>query len=234
MIGILNAYHFDTTPGNYQEQYLQMMQDYLSGVMPGVKFKDYCVAQNEFPADPDECDGYVITGSPASCYDHEAWIKKLVELIKQLNEIHKPLLGICFGHQIIAHALGGEVVKSDKGWGIGVREFSMTSYTPWMEPRLENDSCSLLFSHQDQVVKLPTSATCVAGDSFCSNQMYFIGDHVFSIQGHPEFTPNYAKSRYLARIDRIGEKHVKEAVESLKNTTNSDEVGAWIKNFFKR
>ena len=77
MIGILNAYLFDTTPGNYQEQYLPMMQDYLSGVMPGVKFKDYCVAQNEFPDDPDECDGYVITGSPASCYDHEAWIKSL-------------------------------------------------------------------------------------------------------------------------------------------------------------
>lgn len=234
MIGVLDAYHFDTTPGNYQEQYMPMMMDYLKTIMPDQQFKTYCVAQNIFPDHIDECEGYIITGSPASCYDDLDWIKKLIELIKEIDTKKKKLLGICFGHQIIAHALGGEVVNSDKGWGIGVRTFDILSYNKWMTPNLKDNKCALLFSHQDQVTKLPPGGVNLASDPFCEFQVYLVGDHIFSVQGHPEFTTEYSEQRYSTRIDRIGKDVYEKGIESLKIPTDHLAFGMWIKNFFEK
>lgn len=232
MIGILDAYHFDTTPGNYQEKYIPMLRSYLTCVMPNQSVRNYRIAQGDFPKEVDECDGWIITGSACSCYDDHPWITRLMELIRELNTRKIPLLGICFGHQAIAYALGGEIFKSDQGWGVGVRTFDIVNYEKWMSPKLVDNKCSLLFSHQDQVMKLPADAIQLGRDSFCENQIYSIGKHIFSIQGHPEFSCEFAKSRYLARAGAIGEEKVKTAVDSLNKPTDDHIVGSWIKNFF--
>lgn len=233
MIGILDAYHFDTTPGNYQESYIPMLKEYLDAVIPNQQVKNYKIAQGEFPKSIDECQGWVITGSACSCYEDLPWIDWLLDFIRKLDANKKQLLGICFGHQAIAYALGGEVSKSNKGWGIGVRTFEILRYESWMSPALEDNQCSLIFSHQDQVMKLPNGAVRLATDSFCVNQIYSIGRHIFSIQGHPEFSPVFAESRYLTRVQSIGEREVKTAVESLTQATDHMLVGAWIKKFFR-
>jgi GMP synthase-like glutamine amidotransferase len=232
MIGILNAYHFDLTPGNYQENYMPMMLTYLNQVMPQRTYKVFNVAQGDFPSDVWECNGYIITGSPASCYDNEPWIHRLIEQIKEIHSKKVPLLGICFGHQMIAYTLGGCVKKSKDGWGIGNRTFTIRQKEKWMHTSIENNNCSLLFSHQDQVTLLPDNAKHLASDTFCKFQIYSIENHIFCIQGHPEFTTQYAKSRYISRQDSIGQVIVENAINSLSKPTSNKMVGQWINSFF--
>jgi GMP synthase-like glutamine amidotransferase len=228
VIGILNAYHFDTTPGSYQELYEPMILKYFKRIMPGVDLVTYQVAQNQFPKDINECDGWVITGSPASSYDKETWITNLANFTKKCHESKKKVLGICFGHQLIAQALGGEVENSNKGWGIGVRSFDVINKLPWMG---KEESCSVLFSHQDQVTKLPSGSIHLGTDPFCNYQMFSIGEHIFSLQGHPEFTKEYAEARYSTRKSAIGLGVYQEGIESLKNDVSDDILESWINNF---
>jgi GMP synthase-like glutamine amidotransferase len=230
LIGILNAYHFDPTEGNYQETYKLVYDEYFKTIMPGVEFKTYNVGFNDFPKSIDECQGWVITGSPASCYDDFDWIEKLKTFTLECHKHKKKLLGICFGHQLIASALGGRVEKSDKGWGVGVRKFKIKETLDYMQPKLE--ACSLLFSHQDQVLDLPPNSTLIGSDSFCPNQIFSIEKHIFSIQGHPEFTRKYAKERFDTRVERLGVDVHKEAIDSLALETDEDIIGAWIRKFF--
>lgn len=208
-----------------------MILEYLSHSLPEEIIRTYQVAQGEFPANPKECDAWIITGSPASAYDSAAWIDRLAEFIRSTHLEKQKLVGICFGHQMVAHALGGKVEKSPKGWGVGVRHFQMTDRRPWMMPPLKD--VSLLFSHQDQVTKLPEGARILAEDDFCSIQMYSLGSHIFCLQGHPEFTPEFARARLDSRIERIGKAVCDQAIKTLKTPTQADTVGVWIKNFLK-
>ena len=231
MIGLLNCYHFDLTPGHYQETYEPICMNYLKKIMPQETIKTYQVAQNEFPKNVDECKGWILTGSPASAYEDEPWVRSLLAFIKKAEHEKVKMLGICFGHQVIAQALGGRVEKSNKGWGIGVRSFSINKKAPWMTK--DFDECSLLFSHQDQVTKLPDGATILASDPFCPIQMYCIDEHVFCLQGHPEFTREYALKRYKERETQYKPETFRRAINELELPTDELIVGKWIKEFFK-
>ena len=231
MIGFLNAYHFDTTAGSYQEKYEPIFLKYLQRILPQETIKTYQVAQGDFPNDINECAAWIIGGSPMSAYENESWLKDLETFFLECHKNKKKVLGICFGHQLIAQALGGKVERSDKGWGIGVREFKILKEKKWMNsPKLEK--CSLLFSHQDQVTELPEEATILAQDDFCKIQMYCVDNHVFSIQGHPEFTRAYAKERYDSRKENISPSTYEKAINSLMDLTHEDQVGKWIAQFF--
>ncbi|MCB0392716.1 MAG: hypothetical protein KDD58_15610 [Bdellovibrionales bacterium] len=228
-IGILNAYHFDKTPGVYQEKYMPMLFNFLNEYWPEAIATEYKVAQNNFPQSEHEQQLWLITGSPLSAYDNIAWINQLKEFIVNANSSKSKLIGLCFGHQIIAEALGGKVEKSQQGWGVGVRNFQIIKNKPWMTPQLTQ--CSLLFSHQDQVINLPHNAELLATDEFCPNQMYSIDRHIFCMQGHPEFTADYAKERLDTRVEKVGSDRYKLACSSLGQTTQSKEIWTWIKNF---
>ena len=230
MIGVLNAYHFDTDPNTVQKKYFPMLKAFLAKHLKEHAIKEYKVAQGEFPPNVDACDAWIITGSPAACYDQEEWIIKLIEFTKNCHKVHKKLLGICFGHQLIARALGGKVENSHTGWCVGIREFSIYARVSWMVDAPA--TCSLIFSHQDQVLELPKDSQLLAGDSLCPYQVYAIGDHIFSIQGHPEFTREYAKSRYDARLENIGEQKYKDAIQSLDKPMDDNLFGEWLNIFF--
>lgn len=231
MIGILNAYHFDTSPGNYQEKYLPMIEIFLKNAFPSELIKNYHVAQGDFPVNVEECSLWIVTGSACSCYEEIPWINKLIQFIQEIDRLKVKTIGICFGHQLIAHALGGKVEKSDKGWGIGIRTFEILEYENYMSPMLEGNKCSLLFSHQDHVVILPTRAKRIATDLFCENQIYSIEKHIFCLQGHPEFSRDFARERYLARKEIIGEGLVESAIETLSNSSNENEIAQWFYRF---
>ncbi len=193
----------------------------------GVTLVDYDVLAGELPDDPTECDGWIITGSRASVYDDETWIHDLAASVRRLHTARAPIIGICFGHQLLAHALGGETARSEQGWGIGARE---------IETRVEGlpSPVSLLMSHQDQVVRLPPSARVLGSAEYCPNAIFAIGEHAVGVQGHPEFTPEYMAALLRSRIERIGAEPVAEALESLDEETHGREVAAWLVDFVRR
>lgn len=229
MIGILNAYHFDPKPGNYQEEYTRLIMDFAARTFPDKKIKEYKVAQGQWPANIKECDVWIITGSAKSVYDKDIWIEQLKRLVKELHHAKKKLIGICFGHQIISAALGGEVIKSPSGWGVGVKTFQILGFQDWMKPAL--DEVSLLFSHQDQVSIPPKGATLLAQDTFCPFQMFQIGEHILTLQGHPEFSVSFAKARLESRKDKVAPEIYKRAMGSFEDPQDNLVLSKWIRNF---
>ncbi|MFC1602541.1 gamma-glutamyl-gamma-aminobutyrate hydrolase family protein [Pseudomonadota bacterium] len=230
-IGLLNAYICDPDPKSYQYTYAPMFRQFFSEhISTTWILTEYRITQDKWPKTIDECDGWIICGSPKSVYDEDDWIAKLITFAKNCHQHKKPLVGICFGHQLIAQALGGEVNKSDKGWGVGVRNFDMLGYKPWM-PEAKKE-CRLLFSHQDQVETLPPSAELLASDPFCPHQIFTIDEHILSIQGHPEFTTTYMRDRLESRRTVIGENRYQAACATLTKPTDSALFGSWIHAFF--
>lgn len=231
-IGLLNPYVLNPAPDSPDHEYGIMFRNYFeASISPEWLLTEYVVSQGRWPGALHECDGYIIAGSPKSVYERSSWIMKLMEFACGCHANRVPLVGICFGHQVIAQALGGGVHKSLKGWGVGVREFKLLNHKPWMEPQLSN--CSLLFSHQDQVEMLPHGATLLGSEGFCLHQMYAIDDHIFSLQGHPEFTEAFLRARLKERRDKIGEAEYGLAIGSLEDATDAAVVGQWIRRFFE-
>ena len=230
-IGLLNAYICDPDPNSYQYTYAPMFRQFFSEHISATwDLTEYLITQNKWPKTIDECDGWIICGSPKSVYDGDSWIAELMTFAKNCHRHKKPLVGICFGHQLIAQALGGKVGKSEKGWGVGMRDFNMLVSKPWMPEAKAH--CRLLFSHQDQAEELPQDAELLASDPFCPHQIYTIGNHILSIQGHPEFTTTYMQNRLEDRKVLIGESSYQTACASLLKSADSALFGSWIHAFF--
>jgi GMP synthase-like glutamine amidotransferase len=162
-IGILNSDTVQIDGATDFGQYPEMFSKIFWAVDPSLQFQTYEVQFNNYPLDIDECDAYLITGSKASSYNSEQWIYDLKKFIQKLDKNKKKLIGICFGHQIIAEALGGSVRNSPNGWHAGVDSISLNNnaYNYGEEGKKYN----LVFSHQDEVQKLPHNATLIAGSA---------------------------------------------------------------------
>ena len=207
--------------------------DYIFNLAdPTVKLRIYDVVLDHYPKSIDECDGYLITGSKLSVYDAEDWIRKLETYVQLLNEQKKALLGVCFGHQLIAKALGGKSEKAPIGWTLGVQDYDFQDTFPWVQD--QSQSVGLIHSHQDQVTKLPKQAKLIASNPRVPIAMFKIGDHVMSMQGHPEFTPEYAHAVATMRKEVLGEEIYQKASYSLKNQiADNVEVAKWWVDFFR-
>lgn len=230
MIGILNAYHFDPNPETlHQEEYTSLIIDFVRQAFPKEEIRDYKIAFGDWPRDIDECTLWFITGSPKAAYDLDPWIFQLKKFVLEIDRYKRKLVGICFGHQVIAAALGGEVIKSPLGWGIGIMSFTVGGVEPWMDPPLSN--ASLLFSHQDQVIRIPPHAKILAFDSFCEIQMFQVGEHILTMQGHPEYTPEFLRKRLEHRRPIIPSGTLNAALESLTRKHDEPIFTQWIRNF---
>ena len=202
-------------------------------VDPSINLKVYDVVIDEYPNNIDECDGYIITGSKLSTYDDVDWIKTLEEYIRTLDASKKKLLGVCFGHQLIAQALGGKVEKAKVGWTLGVQPYDFLSKFPWV--RNHNESVRLIHSHQDQVTVLPAKAELIAKNDMVPVAMFRVDGHIMSMQGHPEFSEDYAHDVANLRKEILGEKVFNRASRSLmKKDSDRLEVTQWWVDFFKQ
>ena len=188
------------------------------------------VIDDVFPQTVNDYDGYLITGSAYGVYDNVPFIPKLMEFVRDIFAAGKPLVGICFGHQIIAQALGGNAAKFDDGWGVGNMTIKVVGEADWIPNDISQ--LDLIHVHQDQVVTLPPNAIRLAKSDFCLNAAFAIGKQVFSIQGHPEFTPNFTNALIDIREDTIGKERAAAARASLKKPHNGQQVGDWILDFF--
>ncbi|MBL0967813.1 MAG: type 1 glutamine amidotransferase [Brevundimonas sp.] len=193
----------------------------------GVEATTFDFQSGEWP-DPDAFDAAIITGSAAGVYEGDPWISDLLDWIRAAKGRLK-LVGICFGHQAMAQALGGLVEKSDKGWGVGLHAYEMQSTESWMTPTAR--TISIPVSHQDQVVVPPPGSRILAGSAFAPNGALAWDDDAISFQCHPEFTPEYAADLTAGRRGRIDGELVDQALASLKQTNDRALVSQWIRNF---
>lgn len=193
----------------------------------GFELARFDVAAGELPDDPSAHDAYLITGSPAGVYDPLPWIEPLKEFLRAAED--RKLVGVCFGHQVMAEAFGGRVEKSDKGWGIGLQRYDIDRVEPWMD---DVGSICVPASHQDQVVEQPPHTEVVASSAFAPFAALTWTDRpAISVQFHPEFEPDYAKALIAARRDKMPDPD--GAIASLDNPNDNDVVAAWIRRFLK-
>lgn len=231
LLGILQCDHVREELRELYGDYAPMFTTLLSDVDPTLDFKNYSVVSEEYPQTVDDCDAYLITGSRHSVYDELEWIKALEKWVVAIHSKPKKLVGICFGHQIIAQALGGEVVCSEKGWGTGVYSNQLVAKPPFLQSQLEE--FALLASHQDQVVRMPEGGKVLASSDFCPFYMMSVGEHTFSLQGHPEFSKGYSRSLMEGRVDVLPEDVFRAGIKSLSQDIHARDVARWIVDFLK-
>ena len=198
------------------------------------EFKTFNILDDEFPKDHLECDGWIVTGSPHGVYEDHSWIPTVSQLINTIYEANLPIFGVCFGHQLIAQALGGHVEKSEKGWGLGLHTYQVNNKPDYMSNLSEE--VTLNICHQDQVLRPPQGATIYAKSEFCENAGFYIKDKVLTMQAHPEFLVDFTKALLTARRDvTIPKEFVDPALVGLKNnpdSVQSNQFAKTIRKFF--
>ena len=209
-----------------------MFEKYFSQLSESeLEFVYYQVQQGELPLFLDECDAYIITGSKDGAYEDHTWIEPLSNWIITAEQAKTKILGICFGHQLIAQALGGSVEMSDKGWGLGVRSLSTVSDSPFSQPLPKY--LDLIYSHKDQVVRLPATARKFISDDFCPYAGFTIEQHIVTFQGHPEFSAEYSERLLVRRAKDIGEPTYSKGIASLRQSTDANFIGRLILDFLQ-
>ena len=189
----------------------------------GFAFATYSVVDMEFPSAITECDGWIITGSKFGAYDKEPFIAPLETFIRDVYAADIPLVGICFGHQIIAQALGGKVEKFKDGWAVG-----NTAYD-W-----NGETVQLNAWHQDQVVERPADATVYASNDFCTNAALVYGQKAFTVQPHPEYGRGFISGLVEHRGKGIvPDDQLDAARAALDAPDDNPRVAAQIARFFK-
>ncbi|MGL6259576.1 type 1 glutamine amidotransferase [Vibrio sp. WXL103] len=229
-IGILTCGYVDSELAKTYGQYAQMIELSLGEIKPTLEFINYDAYAGELP-DLDECFGFILTGSVHNAYDNDAWITNLMDWVVRCEAQRKPLVGICFGHQLIARALGGRVEKSTKGWGIGSYEVNIIRQKRWM--KLGVDSARVLVSHQDQVVIAPSGMKVAARNDFCPNFMLVKDNHVMTIQGHPEFSSSFTQALTRQREHLLRPGQCQSALAEASKPQDSSLILHWISSFFE-
>lgn len=219
-IGILQTGHAPDAllpeTGDYDTMFARLLAGH------GFAFETYSVVDGTFPSGPDACDGWLITGSRHGAYEDHPWIAPLEELIRAIAASGRPLIGVCFGHQIIAQALGGKVEKFAGGWAVGPQHYD-----------IEGQDMVLNAWHQDQVTALPPGAEVVGSNAFCANAALVIGDNILTIQPHPEFTADFI----AGLIEKRGRGNVPDdlldaARQKLENENDSTGFAEKMARFF--
>jgi len=186
----------------------------------------FAVLDHEFPPSIEAYDLLIVTGSPHGVYENHDWIAPLEALIREAYDKNIKMLGLCFGHQIMAQALGGTVLKSDKGFGIGAMDYALTDTDG------KSTAISLCAWHQDQVIASPKDAITIARSDFCPHAGLRYGNTALSFQPHPEFSKDFVQGLIdLRRDGQISKEMADEAEDSLRKETHPHIIQTMIADF---
>ncbi|SNS21845.1 type 1 glutamine amidotransferase [Antarctobacter heliothermus] len=203
-------------------QYPEMFIDRLAHA--GFEFETWSVVNGEFPPGPEAADGWLITGSRHGIYEDHDWLPPLEALIRQIVAAGKPLVGICFGHQVIAQALGGKVGKFPGGWSIGPQVYDFAGRGPR----------TVMAWHQDQVFTPPEGAQTVARSDFCPHAALLYPGQAYTVQPHPEFKPDFTKGLIEKRGPGVvPEPLLAQAVAEIETPLDSAEMIDDLIHFLK-
>ncbi|KZN14525.1 glutamine amidotransferase-related protein [Marinomonas sp. TW1] len=231
-IGILAA---GITPEPLREHYptyAQMFADQIGQIDPQLEFAIFDVRLDQFPDNTEACDAWLITGSTSDAYGDEPWILGLCDFIRDIEARGQVLVGICFGHQVIARALGGKVEKYSGGWGVGVHHYQLSEQVtiPQLNATQHIAICAF---HQDQVIHKPDKMEVFLSSEFCPYAGLIYQDRILTFQGHPEFSKTYeADLITLYEATSLSPKVVNTARQSLtENDIQNQALMVWITQF---
>lgn len=214
--------------GSYPAMFARM----FDSVSSDMTYEVVTANANSVLPNPSHLQAIVITGSPAGVYDDLPWIEPLRRFIREAYALGIPMLGICFGHQIMADALGGDVRKSEKGWGLGRHSYRVVHRPAFMADA--PDTLSVACSHQDQVITPPGSAQVILATPFTPHAgLYYENGKALSFQPHPEFEDAYAMALAEMRRERVGTAQTDEALASFGTASDSRRMAEYIVRFFK-
>ena len=236
-IGILETGHLsDTLRANYG-RYPAFFERLVGPHLPEAEFFAVSVVDGEQAESPQQADGWIITGSRSGAYDNEPWIPPLESFLRKCLAEKVPVVGICFGHQVLAQAMGGEVVNSGKGWGVGIHDYRLSVQPDWLKEVPADFSIPAV--HQDQVVSAPKGASVFASSDFCPIAGLVYGDIdsplAFSVQPHPEMSAAFVADLADERLQHIvPAETMQKALESLNKPAHSLAWGKTIAKFFRK
>lgn len=201
----------------------------IAHVRPAWESRVWSVKDEDLPS-LEDADAFVITGSPASVHDPLVWIRRLSELVRELHHHSIPLVGLCFGHQLIATALGGEVSRSASGWRLGAVE---THFLPlsWMRPAL--GTLRLFAAHGEQVTRLPAEATLIGSAPECPHAAYTVGKHIVTTQYHPEFSQEFMDALVHEYEGELADEVITQARHDLLRDTQGSVFFEWAAHFIE-
>jgi GMP synthase-like glutamine amidotransferase len=203
--------------GDYPDMFARLLDGH------GFTFRTYKVVEGEFPASVTDCDGWLITGSRHGVYEDHPWIPPLEDFIRQSFAAHVPMVGICFGHQIIAQAMGGKVERHAGGWAVGATDYDFGG-----------EKLTLNAWHRDQVTKAPDNARVIASNDFCTNAALLYDDRALTVQAHPEFRPEFVDGLMKTRgKGLVPDEVMAEAATKLGAPLQDKTMAAEIAAFFK-
>lgn len=211
--------------------YYQMFERMFDAARPGFTYEMVTSYDGNALPDPSQLEGIVITGSAAGVYDDLDWLEPLRNFIRSAYAARTPMLGVCFGHQIMADALGGDVRKSEKGWGLGRHVYRVLARPGFMADAPE--TLSVACSHQDQVIVAPPEAEVILASDFTPNAgLFYRNGRAVSFQPHPEFDEPYARALAELRRGRAPDTVVATAESSFTKASDSARMGGYLAQFF--
>ena len=203
--------------GDYPDMFARLLDGH------GFTFRTFRVVDGAFPASVHDCEGWLITGSRHGTYEDHPWIAPLEQFICESFAAHVPMVGVCFGHQIIAQAMGGKVERYAGGWAVGATDYDFGG-----------QHLTLNAWHRDQVTLAPEGAKVVASNPFCANAALLYDDRAFTVQAHPEFRPEFIDGLMQTRgkglvPDEVMAKAARRLGDPLQDKTMAAQIAAFFK-----